>query len=202
MSNIQTNTTSPSDTINKHYQERIMDVFTNALVLHKRLFVNRFDLRFPHESNYKSDSRVISRFNDSIKAQLNAREKRKEKAGKRIHSHGLEYAWVREIGPISGKAHYHIVLIFNKDAFFTLGQFDMSHDNLYTIIVKAWNSALGVKKETQGLVEVCDFGIRHLDENDSHFKDHCNAWLGYLDYLAKHFSKPYGDGKRSFGCSR
>ncbi|MHC9353997.1 YagK/YfjJ domain-containing protein, partial [Enterobacter ludwigii] len=41
-----------------------------------------------------------------------------------------------------------------------------------------------------------------LDSNDFNFEGEYNKLLNRLDYLAKLDTKVYGDGDRSFGCSR
>ncbi|MES3339398.1 inovirus-type Gp2 protein [Enterobacter kobei] len=41
-----------------------------------------------------------------------------------------------------------------------------------------------------------------LDVNDFNFEGEYNKLLNRLDYLAKLDTKAYGDGDRSFGCSR
>ncbi|MDD9341266.1 MAG: inovirus Gp2 family protein [Providencia heimbachae] len=189
-------------TINTTIQNKIETVLHQSLKKHTRLFILRLDYHFPVDTDCKTDSKVITRHFDSLKAKLNAHEKRKITKGKRVHPNGLEYFWVREVGPKSGKVHYHVMLVFNKDAFFTLGRFDSNEHNLFSMIKTAWQSALGLKENIEGLVHSCDFDISYLDKNRADFNEKYDAWVSHLSYLAKDFSKPYGDGNRVFGYSR
>lgn len=188
--------------VNQHYQKKLEGLFVSAFKKHPRLFINRIDLRFPIEEECAVDSKVITRFFDSLKAKLKARENKIKRKGGRVYKHGLVYAWVREVGPESNKVHYHTVLIFNKDAFYTLGKFDISQDSLYSMIISAWNSALKLNKPINGLVHCCHVEDSYLDKNRADYQDKYDAWVSYLSYLAKDYSKPYGDGNRVFGCSR
>ncbi|WP_275076835.1 inovirus Gp2 family protein [Providencia rettgeri] len=189
-------------TINKTIQNKIETVLHQALKKHTRLFIFRLDYHFPVDIDCKTDSKVITRHFDSLKAKLNAHEKRKITEGKRVHPNGLEYFWVREVGPKSGKTHYHVMLTFNKDAFYTLGKFNSQEHNLFKMIQTAWQSALGLNENIEGLVHSCDFDISYLDKNRADFNEKYDGWINHLSYLAKDFSKPYGDGNRVFGCSR
>ncbi|MEX9863977.1 inovirus-type Gp2 protein, partial [Providencia manganoxydans] len=110
---------------------------------------------------------------------------------------------VREIGPKNKRRHYHVILIFNKDAYFTLGNFN-SENNLSSCVIGAWKSALGLVDKINGLVHFCPIkvGCSYLDKKLANFEDKYDAWMGMIDYLAKDYSKCYGSHYRSFGCSR
>lgn len=189
-------------TVNHNISNKIERTLKLALDKHPRLFIIRIDLRFPSNIQCKKDPRVISRFFDALKAKLTAHEKRRKKQSKRIYPHGLEYIWVREKGPKSRNLHYHCTLLFNKDAFFTLGQFNSVGCNLYTIISTAWYSAIGNKEIKSGLVHACTFERKYLCKNHESFHEDYHKWLQFLSYLAKDYSKPYKDGNRVVGCSR
>ncbi|SPZ22594.1 Protein of uncharacterised function (DUF3296) [Providencia rettgeri] len=198
-------------TINPDISRKIERTLKTALDKHPRLFIIRIDLRFPQHTECKKDSRVISRFFDSLKAQLKAYELKKHKQGQRVYPNGLKSLWVREIGPKNKNLHYHCVLLFNKDAFFTLGRFQCDDEwgettkNLYSRINQAWHSALGIEMLNDGIIHVCSYDIdpiRYLHKgSDSFEKDYKNC-VDKLSYLAKDYSKPYKDGNRVVGCSR
>lgn len=189
-------------TNNIKIQNKIETVLHQALKKHTRLFILRLDYHFPVDIDCKRDSKVITRNFDSLKAKLKEHEKRKVVQGKRVHPNGLRYLWVREVGPKCRNTHYHAMLIFNKDAFFTLGVFDSEENNLFKMVTTAWQSALGLNESVKGLVHCCNFETSYLDKKRNDFEDKYNGWINYLSYLAKDFSKPYGDSKRVFGCSR
>ncbi|WP_149010108.1 YagK/YfjJ domain-containing protein, partial [Escherichia coli] len=68
---------------------------------------------------------------------------------------------------------------------------------------RAWYSALGLELDDYpGLVHYPENCRYILDVNDFNFEGEYNKLLNRLDYLAKLDTKAYGDGDRSFGCSR
>lgn len=187
--------------INLEIKDKIIKTLDSALEQSSRIFIVRIDLRFPLDVKHKKDSRVISRFFESLKSKLKAHEKRNKKDKKRIYHNKLKYVWVREIGPINKHQHYHCVLFFNKDAFCSLGNFENTY-NLYSMINSAWFSAIGIDKIGMGLVHYVPFEIKYLNKKDPDFKEKKNKWIDFLTYLAKDFSKPYNDEHRVVGCSR
>lgn len=199
---INVHLTNPKTTsVNLEIKDKIIKTLDSVLEQSSRNFIVRIDLRFPLKVKHKNDSRVISRFFESLKSKLKAHEKRNKKDKKRIYSNKLKYVWVREIGPINKNQHYHCVLFFNKDAFFSLGRFEDTY-NLYSMINSAWFSAIGIDRITSGLVHYVPFEIKYLNKKDPEFKEKKNKWIDFLTYLAKDFSKPYNDGHRVVGCSR
>ncbi len=86
----------------------------------------------------------ISRMRDSLRAKLEADRTRKEREGKRTYRCSLFIIWAKEYSE-SGKCHYHICLLFNKDAYYHLGDYDQ-HDNLRGMITGAWYSALRLER--------------------------------------------------------
>ncbi|MEI4890999.1 inovirus-type Gp2 protein, partial [Klebsiella pneumoniae] len=70
-------------------------------------------------------------------------------------------------------------------------------------IVRAWYSALGLEiEDCRDLVHFPDNGKYILDINDPDFDVTYNELLERLDYLTKLDTKVFGEGDRSFGCSR
>lgn len=76
---------SESEDLIVNYLERILDVLNNAINEHPRTFVIRCELNFPSD-DYEPDTAVISRFTDSLKAQMKAHANRKRREGKRVHT--------------------------------------------------------------------------------------------------------------------
>ncbi|WP_337236679.1 inovirus Gp2 family protein [Proteus faecis] len=187
--------------INLEIKDKIIKTMGSVLEQSSRVFIVRIDLRFPLKVKHKKDSRVISRFFESLKSKLKAKEKRNKKDKKRIYPNKLKYVWVREVGPVNKHQHYHCVLFFNKDTFFSLGNFENTY-NLYSMINSAWFSAIGINKVTSGLVHYVPFEIKYLNKKEPEFKEKKDKWINFLTYLAKDFSKPYKDGYRVVGCSQ
>lgn len=200
-----------------NYLEKIDHVICCATTDHRRSFVIRCDLHFC-QYDHESDTAVISRFIDSLKAQLRAHEQRKYREGKRVHSCRLRYIWVKERS-LSPNAHYHVVLFLNNDAFCTLGlmrrvqDYRNNHEepcypasderNMVDRIRQAWASALDVSfKTASGLVHIPRNATYHLDANDAEFDSQFSELFYRLSYMAKLDTKHFGDRSKNFGSSR
>lgn len=191
-------------THNEHYIQKINHTIRKSLLTCNRITAIRVDLRFPSENIfYFSDSRVITRFFESLKAKIDADLKRKNKAWKRNHSCPLFYVWVREFGEINNKKHYHVILLLNKDVYWSLGDFIKTEGTLYVFIQQAWCSAIDVNfPDKRYLVHIPDNAVTWLDNNNTNNESTIFELNQRCSYLAKEHTKYYGDGERSFGCSR
>lgn len=191
----------PLDECNKLYLKNLNDLIESSLFSSNRIAAFRFDLRFPLGHIDQSD-RVITKFFESLKAQLKAKDVKTKKEMKRVYPHNLRYSWVRE-RDTSGNDHFHCVIIVNKDAYSVLGGFNQEEGNMAARIKRAWCSALGSPGVIiDGLVHFPDNGTYYVD-NNAKDKSIRQADLFYrLSYFAKNATKVYGSGKRSFGCSR
>ncbi|BFT83239.1 hypothetical protein GVv1_40310 [Enterobacter pseudoroggenkampii] len=106
---------------------------------------------------------------ESLRAKLEAGRTRKEREGKRIYRCPLFIIWAKEYSE-SGKCHYHICLLFNKDAYYHLGDYDQD-DNLRGMITGAWHSALRLERDDHpGLVHFPDNCKYVLDTNSTDFQ--------------------------------
>lgn len=165
---------------------------------------NHFDVDFPSH-NLKVDHAVISRFIDSLKAQIREDLKRKMNVRDRVHPCRVRYFWVRELGSSSEQFHYHLILFFNKDTYAHLGdlRFGFSNVNLIFKIRKAWASALsGGYEECEHLVHIPKNPIYYLNRNNAFNTNVHSDLIFRTSYFAKDKTKPYGDGYRCFGCSQ
>jgi hypothetical protein len=191
-------------TYNLDYQSSIATTVENALQSHNRVTAIRVDLRL--SDNFDGSvltSSIMTRFIESLKAKVAADLKRKQQAWQRNLACNLKYAWVREVGPINGKMHFHALLLLNKDVYHSLGDFNEKSGNLSAMIRQAWCSALGLSfPEYQQLVHFPRGGVVYMDTNHQKFIQQQKLVLDKADYLAKEATKHYGDGQRSFGCSR
>ncbi len=186
----------------REYLEMLRNTTQRALEEHSRVFAVRFDLRLPNGRHLPDDAftnQVIQRFVDSLKAKINHARARSRKINGSAHSTSVRYVWAREIGQ-NGKPHHHFVLLLNKDAYCTLGSFNLDSDNMYSRIHGAWASALGLSlKEVYGLV--------HIPPNAEYWLDRVNEtkfakFFERASYLCKVATKAFGDGNHAFGCSR
>jgi hypothetical protein len=92
-----------SYTYDPFWQQRIADTFSCALNAYTRLLALRVDLRLP-DTPAASDTAVISRFTDSLKARITALQARQRREGKRVWPTTLRFVWAREFGEIKGRS--------------------------------------------------------------------------------------------------
>lgn len=190
--------------------EASMEVITNFLDKHPRVFAVRVDLRFPHipvmddpdmptsfPPEVEEDD-VITRFIASLKSQIQALRHRKGKTGKRFL---LGYIWVKE-QVTSQYPHYHVVLLFNRDDYGYLGDYsNFDADNMATRIRKAWCRALRLAyPDYASLVHFPPDAEYRFDRRDAVLhNDNFYKFLERIGYLFKLRSKVRGE--RNFGHS-
>ena len=185
---------------NKTYLDQLKSMLDKSTAESTRSIAFRFDLRFP--PGYKGDvKKIITKFFESLKAKIKAKEAKTLRDGKRVYPSNLRYAWVRE-NDGADNDHFHVVIILNKDAFSVLGNFKSTKVNTAQRIKKAWCSALSRKEEgSDGLVHYATKGVYILDKNSLSFNATYSELYYRISYFAKNRTKVYGTGKRSFGCS-
>ncbi|WP_417276527.1 YagK/YfjJ domain-containing protein [Castellaniella sp.] len=95
--------------INEFYRSRIEQTIDLTLQDCPRVMVVRVDLRFPdYYPYYKYSKPYISRFFESLRERVRNDTKRKENLWNRSLNSNVDYAWVREVGYINEKNHYHV----------------------------------------------------------------------------------------------
>ncbi len=119
------------------------------------------------------------------------------------HQNTVSYVWCKEHN-ISDEPHYHLLLMFNNDAYTALGHYEATEGNMAARIKKAWLSALGYHPERDmkrygSLVHFCENGAYRINTNND------NGSLGQLlyraSYLCKVETKRFGDNQHVFGRS-
>ena len=185
----------------EHYLSRINDVFDNAIAEYPRTCAIRVDLRLPkNEKGYSTN--VISKFIDSIKAQVNADLIKKKRSGGRERNCSVRYVWVKERNS-SLKDHYHLILLFNNDVYNCLGSFTASSGNLSARIKKAWSSALGIDYDSAArLAHFPDNCVYKINLNSPSFDEDLDKLFHRVSYFAKTETKRCGDRSKNFGASR
>ncbi|EHR5764599.1 inovirus Gp2 family protein [Vibrio parahaemolyticus] len=204
----------PVSELNTHYLDRIILTMSKALKDYKRVHALRLDLRLPVSDSEKdilrrdevlnntfNQKNIIKRFFESLKAKIKAQEKRMKASEKRVYPCHLRYVWCRERNK-SDNDHYHLVLFFNKDRYFSSGYRD-NEESLVRLIMDAWSSALGEYIDNADrLVQLVYKGTHYLDQNKYDFENKYQALFTRLSYFAKNRTKHYGEGKRCFGTSQ
>ncbi len=104
---------------NAYWLSRFDSLLDSALSQHRAVSLIRVDLRFPEYMpvtimDPDPDSAVISRFFESLKAKIQAYQRKKRRANKRVRATTLRYFWCREFGKEKGRKHYHVILLLNK----------------------------------------------------------------------------------------
>lgn len=197
---------------NDIYLNRIGGVICNALQEHSQTTVIRVDLHLPEDgdvgdsitSDADLSQGLLSRFIDSLKAQIVAYRHQKARGGKRCHRTSVRYVWVLEQPEPDGKKHYHLALLVNTDTFNALGAYDEQGKSLASLIQNAWLSAMKKRDwpEYLTLVHFPDNPLAFLELNKPDFRDKLDALTFRLSYMAKHRTKRYSSTERSFGCSQ
>ena len=193
---------------------RIENVLNLAVDDYKRVFAFRVDLRLPVDYEQSSvdnrddplfraglSSNVISRFNDSFASQIKHDLYSKEKLGKRIYSCLPRFLWCKECDT-SINDHFHVLVLLNKDAYFTIGSFVTTH-SIYYKVVKAWTSALRVTDidKVRRLVHFPENPTYYINQNSDEYKSQFEDLFFRVSYFAKLETKKHGNRQRNYGGS-
>ncbi len=164
--------------------EVIDDHLEDALERHSKVFVVRFDVRFPEDNSNKSFSRFQAEF-----------MRKERRAG-----YDPAYVAVREVGEQEGHPHYHEVLLVN-------GNRSQSIQKHIANANAAMNLTLGIEgNEPTGFVHssTCTTGpLRNgiMIKRDALFSDDENDAFRQASYLAKESQKDTPDGMRELFAS-
>lgn len=184
------------------YLERLHQTIYRAFSEYPRVFAFRVDLRFPSDRPLPADAytnAVIDRFLASFKAKIRHNRTSARLGNKYAHDTRVRYVWTREYGQ-AGKPHFHLAFLLNYDAFNTLGKFSPGRDNLFSRMVEAWASALGLPVAAVcPLVHIPENHYYHLRRDDLEGRE---AFFARASYLCKSATKEFGNGNHGFGCSR
>jgi hypothetical protein len=146
------------------YLQRIDETLLRAVHDHRRTLLIRVDLRFPQYGDF-GEGGFMTRFLESLRAQIEADQARKERNGIRVHPCRIRYVWAREQA-LSINPHFHVGILLNKDAYHCLGGFNADEGNMAARITRALASALGISvQEAIGLAHFPYGGIHVLDAN-------------------------------------
>ena len=176
-----------------------------ALAEYPRVLAFRVDLRLPQGvelPDYAYTNQVISRFFESFTKKIQYHQ---ERVAERSYSRGckVRYVWSREIG-LGGRQHYHLLILLNRDAYYTIGRLGSDRVNMISRIQESWASALGLPvDQVRGLVHIpkdAEYRIDREIRRDG--GDELPALFHRASYLCKRATKSYGDRQRGFGTSR
>ncbi|MEH4262807.1 inovirus Gp2 family protein [Klebsiella aerogenes] len=189
--------------------DQMVDVIDNGITEFSSITVIRVDTHYPPILDNGDtvcclpnlEPGAISRCINALNAILRASEHRRRRNGVRVHPNTLRGMWAKEFSQ-SGKCHFHIAFVFNKQAYYYLGD-NESEDSLKKMITKAWYSALDLELEDcPGLVHFPENCKYVLDTNSPDYIYEYGMLFIRLDYLTKLDTKIYEEGERNFGGSR
>ncbi|HCL78108.1 MAG TPA: inovirus Gp2 family protein [Pseudomonas sp.] len=176
-----------------------------AMAEYPRVLVFRVDLRLPQGielPDYAYTNQVISRFFESFTKKIQYHQ---ERVAERGYSRGckVRYVWSREIGQ-GGKPHYHLLILLNRDAYYTIGRLGSDRVNMISRIEDSWAGALGLPVgQVRGLVHIpkdAEYRVNREIRRDE--VDELPKLFYRASYLCKKATKSYGARQRGFGSSR
>ena len=151
--------------------EKIDNTLTKMIKKHSKIMIVRFDLRYPTNSNYESNSQDINRFTYNLKRSL---DREKIEGGHNVDAKVLHV----EEKNTSNNTHHHYAVIVNGNV----------KNNYYPIVEKAekiWKKTLNTDQD--GLVDFCnriENGII-IDRNNENRERELEKAYFQLSYLAK-----------------
>lgn len=180
---------------------KIERVLSRALDQSSKLYAVRLDLRFPQ--NYELSglgnfsNKPLQRFITGLRRRLDNHFDEGTRTEIRRHPHNFAYLWSREYDKGHTRPHFHVLLIFNGQAFRTIGNINSGGLSLYRMVEESWLSALRCQgMGLDRLVHLCDSGQYWLSrENEEGF----NALFQRASYMAKVRDKDFNDGFHRFG---
>ncbi len=183
------------------YLDRLIGVVDRALDQSSKIFAIRVDLHLPQlfDGQPEFDNQVIEGFIKSLRARVEAEQRRRSQRQKWVADGQLRYAWAREQAS-AVQSHYHLLLIFNGNFFQQLGGLEDGAYGLANMIITSWSTAIGQSGVvTRELVHFPDDACYWVDRHDPQSK---SALLSRASYLCKFVTKVWQDGLHVFGASR
>ncbi|NNN27166.1 inovirus Gp2 family protein [Pseudomonas nitroreducens] len=188
----------------EQYLHRCKCTIELALEHYSRVFAFRVDLRLPLRLDLPEQvytNVVIREFLESFKAKIEYDRQRARTRNRYAHDSKVRYVWAREVGR-GERPHYHLVILLNGDAYFTLGKKTSCEQNIFHRLQEAWAQALGLRKEgVSGLVEIPPAAEYRLTRRLADKRALADLFYR-ASYLCKAATKTYGDGQHGFGSSR
>lgn len=190
----------------REYLSRLKRTIDQALAQYPRVLAFRVDLRLPQGiilPDHAYTNQTISRFIASFNAKI---EHNRDKARERnpyAHDCKVRYVWTRELGE-GQRPHYHLLILLNRDAYYTVGRLCSERDNNISRMEEAWASALRLSvDQVIGLVHIPGNAEYRIDRNVSHGDaDKLPMLFHRASYLCKAATKSFGDQQRGFGTSK
>ncbi len=162
-------------------QEKLNKLFVHTLNKHNKVFLTRFDVRFPNDNVYPNANNLISNFTESL-----VRHFKRKKLDP-------NYLWVREQND-SLNPHYHFTLLLDGNKIQHPAKINKKADEL-------WNLQLGLPQNYRGLIDYCN----RISNGIMVYRHDIDSFISaseWVSYLAKPGSKNINRHYRSVGMSR
>lgn len=191
--------------LNPKHLTAIAKVINKAMEEYTRVMALRVDFRLPKNPHVPLNlsQGLVTRFIESLQAQLDAERIRRANEGKPARPCHLRYIGKREFNAGETRMHYHFVLLFNNDAYTFLGKFVDDAGNLASKIAKAWCSALGLEYPAyKALTHFPEKPIYRLVSKEGQKSEAYQQIIYRASYLAKKRTTVKRVGERSFSTSQ
>lgn len=190
----------------RQYLSRLKRTIDQALDQYPRVMAFRIDLRLPQGidlPDHAYTNEAISRFIESFKAKIEHNRDKARARNRYAHDCKVRYVWAQEVG-WGGRPHYHLLILLNRDAYYTVGRMRSSERNMVSRLQEAWASALGLSvDQVEGLLEIPVNATYRVDRYVGFGEEgQLPALFHRASYLCKAATKEYGDRQHSFGASR
>ncbi|UTW02901.1 inovirus Gp2 family protein [Amphritea atlantica] len=185
----------------EQYLHKLKQVIDLSIQDYPRVFAVCLQLhcKCPTE-DLANNNKVMSRFKDAVDSRIASYQKRSTRCDLTLDLCRMRIAWGREQSG-SHVPHFHVVLLFNRELFYTLGSFLPDAGSLFQIIQSAWCSALNIPREyAAGLVHVPSNAEYYLNRSDDYAQ--LPSFFQHASYLCKVDTKCFGQRLQSFGGSR
>ncbi|WP_194734497.1 YagK/YfjJ domain-containing protein, partial [Pseudomonas aeruginosa] len=141
----------------REYPSDLKHTIDLALAEYPRVFAFRVDLRLPRGielPDYAYTNQVISEFFESFTRKIRYDQERVRQRDGYARGCKVRYAWTREV-PRGGRPHYHVLILLNRDAYYTVGKLRSARANMINRMEESWACALGLSLgQVSGLVNI------------------------------------------------
>jgi len=190
----------------REYLSDLKHTIELALAEYPRLLAFRVDLHLPQGielPDYAYTNQVISRFFESFSRKIQYDRERARTHSRFARGSKVRYVWSRET-PRGGRPHYHLLILLNRDAYYTVGRLGSERINMISRMQESWVGALGLSvDQVHGLVNIPENAEYRIDRNVRRGEaDELPALFYRASYLCKVATKSYGDRQRGFDTSR
>lgn len=190
----------------REYLAALKQTIEMAMAEYPRVLAFRVDLRLPQAIDlpgYVYTNQVISDFFESFRRKIRYHQAKVRERNGYARGCKVRYVWSREFGQ-GGKPHYHVLILLNRDAYYTVGRLGSDRVNMISRMEEAWASALGLSVcQVRGLVHIPENSEYRIDRYvRSRDTDELPALFRRSSYLCKKATKRFGDRQRGFDTSR